>query len=153
MISKRVIMWLEALIHSYQNFCSKPIKPWNHPHCHDHCQKFPFSLQHMVSSSPAVSAENKPYVDALQYSWISKMMKHTHANKLPQDNNIRNSTKPHFLHSYITSIIPAVFFLYLNSFCRFSFTFTFMLQCFFKTLVNNKLWCENVYVIITSKLT
>lgn len=60
------------------------------------------SPHRLLSSCGA--AGNKPYADVLQYSWISKMMKRTDANKLPWDNNTRNITKskPNFLYVCIT---------------------------------------------------
>lgn len=57
------------------------------------------SLSWLSDSPPAGMADDEPYADVLRYSWISKMMKRAHANKLPWDKNTGNSTKskPHFL--------------------------------------------------------
>lgn len=64
------------------------------------------SAPHRLLFSCGVCWKKKmPYADVLQYSWISKIMKRTHANKVPRDdNNARNSTKsePRFLCAYIT---------------------------------------------------
>lgn len=82
------------------------VQKMHHQHRYHPRPKRPVGLHHIVCSSPVVSAEKKrPYADVLQYSWISKMMKRTHANKVPRDdNNARNSTKsePRFLCAYIT---------------------------------------------------